>query len=153
MLFLLVLAAQTLVVFRVAVVTAVPALRPAFEALCRPMGCVVGYERRAERLAVTASSLQATDAAAGYDGAPVRLVLGVTLRNRYLHPQPWPALMLELRDFSDTVVARRALMPDEYLPEALTAQPLGAGAEAALSIPLTVTGVRISGYQVDAFHP
>jgi len=144
---------QTLMVFRVAIATEAPMLRPLLETLCRPLGCVVGYERRAERLAVTASSLQAAHADAVAEDAPARLVLGVTLRNRYLYPQPWPALMLSLRDFSDTVVARRALLPDDYLPKAMAAQPLGAGAEASLSIPLTVTGVRISGYQIDVFYP
>jgi len=147
----LVLAVQTLVTFRVSVASAAPALRPALQTLCQVLACELGYERRAERLAITASSLQPTHAG-GADGT-VRLVLNVTLRNRYLHPQHWPALMLELRDFSDTVVVRRALLPDEYLTRSQGAQPLGAGAEIALTIPLTVTGVSLSGYQVQAFYP
>jgi len=144
---------QTLVVFRVTVVTAAPRLRPALETLCRPLACVVGYERRAEHLAITATSLQSIDTGTIVEDASASLSLGVILRNRYQHPQSWPALLLELRDFSDTVVVRRALLADEYVPEAMAAQPLGAGTEVRLSIPLTVTGVRISGYQVSAFYP
>lgn len=150
---LIVLALQALVVFRVSVATAMPSLRPTLEALCRPLGCAVGYERRAERISITASSLQPAQAGPAADDAPARLMFSVTLRNRYLHPQPWPALMLDLRDFSDTVVVRRALLPAEYLPADTAARPLGAGAEVSLTIPLTVTGARVSGYQVDTFHP
>ena len=147
---LLLLAVQALVVFRVSLAIAMPVLRPTLEALCQPLNCVVSHERRAEQLTVMASSLQPTAA----DSAdPSRLSLSVTLRNRGQHAQPWPALMLDLRDFSDTLVTRRALLPAEYLPPALAGQPLAAGAEVGLSIPLTVSGARVSGYRVTTFHP
>jgi len=144
---------QALWVFRVNVVTAAPVLRPAFESLCQTLGCTVGYERRIERLTIAASSLQTAHDDGTLKAGADRLILGVSLRNRALSAQPWPALMLELRDFADTVVVRRALLADEYLPETMADRVLGAGKEVSLSIPLAVTGVTISGYQIDAFYP
>jgi len=144
---------QALWVFRVNVVTAAPMLRPAFESLCQTLGCTVGYERRIERLTIAASSLQTAHDDGTLKTGTDRLMLRVSLRNRALSAQPWPALMLELRDFADTVVVRRALLADEYLPETMSDRVLGAGKEVSLSIPLVVTGVTISGYQIDAFYP
>jgi len=157
---LLALAAQALWVWRVQLVAAVPSLRPVLERLCQPLACTVGYARHIDRLVITASALQTEpvthpSAQPGTPpGAPARLRLTATLQNRHTQPQHWPALMLELRDFSDTVVVRRALAPEEYLAPAALAQPLGPGVSIQLSVPLTVTGVKdINGYQIRPFYP
>jgi len=155
------LAAQLLVVYRTAIAAALPAVRPALALLCRPLGCEVGYERRAERISIMSSSLQpggagpAANATASGGVAPGagRLVLNVVLRNRYDRPQPWPALMLDLRDLSDTVVVRKVLLPRDYLPPAALAQPFGAGAEISLAVPLEVAAGNVNGYQLDKFFP
>jgi len=149
----LALAGQTLWVWRVNLAAAVPSLRPVLERLCQPFACTIGYARHIDRLVITASSLQTEPAAPGRDGT-ARLRLAFTLHNRHDQPQHWPALMLELRDFSDTVVVRRALLPDEYVSPDAAAQPLAANTEIKLSVPLTVTGVKdINGYQLHPFYP
>jgi len=148
----LALVGEALWVFRTNLAAAVPSLRPVLERLCQPLACTVGYARHIEHLTITASSLQTEPAA--QPGGAARLQLGFTLRNRHTQPQHWPALMLELRDFSDTVVVRRALLPDEYLSPDAAAHPLAAGAEVKLSVPLTVAGVKdINGYQIRPFYP
>lgn len=81
------------------------------------------------------------------------LALRVTLRNRAKHPQPWPALELSLTDFSETVVARRVLLPSTYLPPQQLADPIPAGQERSLRIPIDTTEARASGYRVAAFFP
>ncbi|WP_235610736.1 DUF3426 domain-containing protein [Bordetella sp. H567] len=148
---LIALGLQCLYIYRTAIATAVPALRPALEAACAPLGCQVGYARRLERISITASSLQPQSNAAPDDGS-MRLTLRVTLRNRYDKPQPWPALMLQLSDLSDTVVARKVLLPENYLPPG-TRGPFPAGGEQTLSVPLQVDGLHVNGYQLDKFFP
>lgn len=100
-------------------------------------------------------SAQASNAAATSSATPGarHLALRVTLRNRAKHPQPWPALELSLTDFSDTVVARRVLLPSTYLPPQQLADPIPAGQERSLRIPIDTTEARASGYRVAAFFP
>lgn len=148
---LIVLGLQCIYIYRTSIATAMPALRPALEAACAPLGCHVGYGRRLERISITASSLQPQSAAAQDDGI-MRLTLRVTLRNRYDKPQPWPALMLQLTDLSDTVVVRKVLLPENYLPPG-TRGPFPAGGEQILSVPLQVEGLHVNGYQLDKFFP
>jgi len=149
---LLALAGQALWLFRTDLAAAVPSARPLLEALCQPLACTVGYARHPDLWVVTASSLQTEPIT--QPGEATRLRLNVTLHNRHTQAQHWPALMLELRDFSDTVVVRRALLPDEYLSSPNTpTQPLAAGTPAQLSVTLTVSGVQVNGYQVHPFYP
>jgi hypothetical protein len=149
---LLALALQCIYIYRTSIATAVPALRPAFESVCAQIGCQVGYARRLERISITASSLQPQSGAAASDDGRMRLVLTVTMRNRYDKPQPWPALMLQLTDLSDTVVVRKVLLPENYLPPG-TQGFFPAGGEQSLSVPLQVDGLRVNGYQLDKFFP
>jgi predicted Zn finger-like uncharacterized protein len=148
---LIVLGLQCIYIYRTPIATAIPALHPAFEAACAQLGCQLGYARRLERISITASSLQPQSGAASDDGL-MRLTLTVTLRNRYDKPQPWPALMLQLTDLSDTVVVRKVLLPENYLPPG-TRGPFPAGGEQSLSVPLRVDGLHVNGYQLDKFFP
>ena len=147
------LVVQAVYVYRTAIATEVPALRPVLQAACTAIGCEVGYARRIERISITGSSLQppAAEAGAPADGR-TRLLLTVTLRNRYDKPQPWPALVLELTDLSDTVVVRKIITPDIYLPPG-TEGPFPAGGERTLAVPVQTTGVQVNGYQLDRFFP
>jgi predicted Zn finger-like uncharacterized protein len=151
---LIVLGVQWVYVYRTAIVAAVPALRPGLQSVCDTLGCQVGYARRIERISITSSSLQppANAGAGAAEGGPSRLVLAVTLRNRYDKPQPWPALVLQLTDLSDTVVVRKVLRPEDYLP-AGAAGAFAAGAEQSISVPIQVSGIQVNGYQLDKFFP
>lgn len=145
---------QLLYAYRTPIATSVPALRPVLELACKPLDCTVGYARRIERIAISASSLQPPSGAAGAseDGRS-RLVLNVTLRNRFDKPQPWPALVLQLTDMSDTVVARKVLLPRDYLAPQQAGGPFAAAGEAQISVPVEVTGLQVNGYQLDKFFP
>lgn len=151
---LLALGAQLVFAYRTSIAIAAPALRPALTTLCQAVGCTVGYARRIERISIVSSSLRPPAGAAAQtagDGRS-RLVLTVVLRNRYDKEQHWPALMLDLTDLSDTVVARKAILPEAYLP-AGTKGPLGPGAEITLTVPIQVAGLQVNGYQLDKFFP
>ena len=147
---LIALGLQLLYAYRVDIANSVPALRPALEAACRSMGCTVGYARRLERIAISASSLQPPPGAAAIDDGRSRLVLNLMLRNRYDKPQHWPALVLDLTDLSDTVV-RKVLRPEDYLTPEQLRGPFGPAGELKISVPIEVAGVQVNGYQLDKF--
>jgi predicted Zn finger-like uncharacterized protein len=150
---LLALAGQLAYVYRTPIAIAAPVLRPAFNMLCQSTGCTVGYARRIERIFIESSSLRPPPGAsqAGDDGRS-RLILAAVLRNRFDKAQEWPALTLSLTDMSDTVIARKIIRPEDYLPAGSTG-PMGAGAEVTISVPITVSGLQVNGYQLDKFFP
>ena len=151
---LLALALQLVFVYRSAIATAAPAMRPLLTSLCEPLGCEVGYARRIERIFITSSSLQPPRGQAGApDDDRSRLVLRASLRNRYDKPQHWPALLLDLTDISDTVVVRKVLQPADYLPEGRIQGPFEPGAEINIAVPIEVAGAHVNGYQLDKFFP
>ncbi len=151
---LLALGLQLVYVYRGSIATNAPMLRPVLELACKPLHCSVGYVRRLERIAIISSSLRTPQgAAASAAEGRLPMVLNVVMRNRYDKPQPWPALVLELTDISDTVVARKVLMPQDYLDPAQAGGPFGAGAEVSLAVPIEVHGINVNGYQLDKFFP
>jgi hypothetical protein len=152
---MLLLLAQALYVYRSQVALAVPVLRPWLEQACGFLHCKVPYARDITRIAITGSSLKTADAAPVPDAgeAPQHFILHVTLRNASGQPQEWPMLVLDLKDASGTQLVRRNLSAADYLGVAAAAQPFPARSEALLRIPLTLSGVRINGYQLDLFFP
>ena len=159
-LLLVLLAAQAVYVYRADIARLLPALRPALERACEPLRCRVPYARDIARIAITGSALKAadTDAAAGgpADGqAPEEqhFVLHATLRNQAEQPQEWPTLVLDLKDAAGTLLVRRHLSPADYLGPARAAGPFAARGEVLVRVPLTLSGVRINGYQLDLFYP
>jgi predicted Zn finger-like uncharacterized protein len=148
----LVLAAlQAVYVYRNDIASRFPAMRPALAMGCERLHCDVAYERRIERISVMSSSLRPPPGPAA-DGHS-KFVFRAVIRNRYDNPQPFPALVLELTDFSDTVVARKVLQPELYVPAAQRGKPFEAGADVSLEIPIDVTGLAVNGYQLDKFFP
>jgi predicted Zn finger-like uncharacterized protein len=174
---------QSIWIYRTELATWFPSMRPALEKACVQLDCTVGYPRDPRQLTIESSALEtwtpeaanagdgaspsSTGAAAGTSDTVTigpsatssatpgvrHLALRVTLRNRAKHPQAWPALELSLTDFSDTVVARRVLLPSTYLPPQQLADPIPAGQERSLRIPIDTTEARASGYRVAAFFP
>ncbi|GGX27790.1 hypothetical protein GCM10007242_37580 [Pigmentiphaga litoralis] len=165
---------QSIWIYRTELATWFPSMRPALEKACVQLDCTVGYPRDPRQLTIESSALETWAPEAANAGAAAgtsdtstigpsatssatpgvrHLALRVTLRNRAKHPQAWPALELSLTDFSDTVVARRVLLPSTYLPPQQLADPIPAGQERSLRIPIDTTEARASGYRVAAFFP
>ncbi|MGX5659413.1 zinc-ribbon and DUF3426 domain-containing protein [Castellaniella ginsengisoli] len=160
LLLLLLLAAQAVYVYRADIARMIPALRPVLERACEPLRCRVPYARDIARIAITGSALKAAETAAASsrpaDGqAPEEqhFVLHATLRNQSEQPQEWPTLILDLKDVAGTLLVRRNLSPAEYLGPARAAEPFAARGEVLVRVPLTLSGVRINGYQLDLFYP
>ena len=150
----LVLAAQFLFVYRSPLANMAPQLRPLLVQLCEPLGCEIGYARHIDRISIASSSLQPPAGQAGVSsGATSKLVLRASLRNLHDQPQPWPALRLDLSDLSDTVVIRKVLLPETYLPKGQAQPPFEAGAEINITVPIEVNGPRVTGFQLHKFFP
>ena len=148
----LVLLAQLAYVYRNELVTRVPSLLPLARAACEPLKCAVSFVRHLERITLEATSLE--QAPGGQEeGQQSTLALKFSMRNRYDKIQPWPHLSLELRDASGTPVIRKVVPPEQYLPQHLVGRPFAANQEIHIHLPVTVSGLQISGFQLYSFFP
>jgi predicted Zn finger-like uncharacterized protein len=107
---LLALGAQALYFFRGELSAQYPALRPTLAALCAMAGCTVALPQRPDKINIEASDLQAPDPA-----HPGLIVLTATLRNHAGIDVGYPALDIVLTNTKDHTVARRIVLPAEYL--------------------------------------
>lgn len=146
------LVVQLAYVYRNDLATSVPALRPALESLCAKLKCEVSLKRHLERISVSVIAFE-RQAGSGPEAQSASMSLKFSLRNRMNQAQPWPHLSLELADASGTVVLRKRLSPDEYLPKAFLDKPFGPNQEVSLALPVTVTGLQINGYTLKPFFP
>lgn len=168
-LLVLVFVAQLVYVYRGRVAQFAPSARPWLEQACVSLHCRVPYARDIGKIVITGSALKVDDAAPstaapasgpagasasqGAPGTEQHFVLQVTMRNQLGQAQEWPTLVLDLKDGSGTLLLRRNLSPAEYLGPTMAGQPFAARSDALLRVPLTLSGVRINGYQLDLFFP
>ncbi len=143
---------QLAYIYRNDLATHFPSLRPALESLCGKLKCEVSLRRHLERISVSVVSFE-RQSGGSQEGKAVEMTLRFSLRNRFNQAQPWPDLSLELTDASGTVVLRKRLRPNEYLPAALVDKPFAASQEVNLVLPVTVTGLQINGYTLKPFFP
>ena len=147
---LVALAAQAAHYFRTEVAVLVPETRPYLAQACAVLKCELKLPRRPKLMAIESSDLQA-------DGRRDNvIVLNAVLRNQAQFAQEYPALELTLTDERDEAVARRVLMPADYLaglPADQIARGIGAGAEAALRVYFDTGGLRAIGYRMYLFFP
>lgn len=148
----LVFAAQLVYVFRVQLAESMPTLRPGLERMCTALDCTVAYARKLDMIVVTQSSLQHDPAATDTDGNSA-VLLQLTLRNAYEGPQEWPTLVLDLKDFSGALIARKHLPKSVYLPADVVDMPFPALSERLIALPLTMQGLKVNGYQLTTFFP
>ena len=145
-----VLAAQAVHYIRTEIAVLVPETRPYLAAACAALKCDLKLPRRPKQMAIESSDLQA-------DGRRDSvIVLNAVLRNQAQFAQEYPALELTLTDERDEAVARRVLMPAEYLaglPAEQIARGIGAGADAALRVHFDTGGLRAIGYRMYLFFP
>ena len=139
--------AQLLYVYRVQIVSQIPLLRPVFERSCATLSCKVPYERRLDQIRVQASALHKAA------NQPGQSTLGFTLRNEFERPQEWPTLVLDLKDFSGALIARRNLAPDQYLAPERHEPAFAARSEIIVRLPLNTGQLQVNGYQISPFFP
>ena len=149
----LVFVLQSVYVFRVQLAENVPALRPALERMCTAFNCTVAYSRQPDMIVITQSALQQEPAGSDDDNGSDTVVLQLTMRNVHDGPQEWPTLVLELKDFSGALIARKNLPKSTYLSPEMVDAPFPANSEHKVVLPLMMQGLNVNGYQLTAFFP
>jgi predicted Zn finger-like uncharacterized protein len=143
-----ILVSQLVFHFRSDIAIAAPSLRPALEALSSALASEMPLPRQAALVSIETSDLQ-VDA-----GAQQLLALQATLRNRAAYAQAYPALELTLTDTHDKAIARRVLMPDDYLPAPLVEdKAFPANAYVDLRLWLETGDLAAAGYRLYVFYP
>ena len=141
---LLALAAQISHHFRDLIAARWPQSKTILVSACAWVPCQVGLPRRIDDLAVESTSL--THTIPGSDA----FKLSVSLKNRGRLTVALPSIDLSLTDASGQLVARRALAPIDF---AASPAGLDAGADTTLSLMLTSSDKKVSGYTVEVFYP
>jgi len=145
----LLLAGQILYIYRTSLAAHYPATRPVLESLCALAGCVVGLPRAADQLVIEASDLQAIDLA-----KPNLIQLSATVRNLAPFEIAYPAIEVTLTDPQDRPLARRILLPEQYLARKPQADSgLRAGGDFSIRLTLDTTELRPVGYRLYLFYP
>ena len=147
---LLALAAQAALHFRTELAVLLPELRPQLQLVCAALRCELRLPRRPRQMAIESSDLQAEGSRDNV------IVLNAVLRNQAQFAQEYPALELTLTDERDEAVARRVLLPADYLTGAAAVQiarGIAPGSDAALRIYFDTSGLRAVGYRMYLFFP
>jgi hypothetical protein len=141
-----VLLAQSVVALRNRLAADYPALKPALQALCAPLGCAVELPRQIDALAIEQGELQTL--------APNTFSFVTVLRNQSRSVQAWPHIELVLNDAADKPVLRRVFAPRDYLANpADAASGFGPRSEQSVKLYFELDGVKASGYHIAIFHP
>jgi predicted Zn finger-like uncharacterized protein len=144
----LLLVGQLVFHFRTDIAISVPLLQPPLAMLSDVLGTDVPLPRRVEMLSIEASDLQVDQE------RKQLLALQVTLRNRATYAQAYPVLELTLTDTNDRIVARRLLLPDEYLSAAaLAEQAFPASADVDVRLWIETREIAAAGYRLYLFYP
>ncbi|WP_420996428.1 DUF3426 domain-containing protein [Cupriavidus sp. 30B13] len=126
-----------------------PLLRPAFEALCAPLGCEVAPWRDIDALRIESSQLQKQDEESD------AYLLAVTMRNQSRATVALPAIELVMTDLQDQLLLRKVLQPADYLEPAQKAFAT-LGLRAGTELPVRVrfrTQQAAANYRVLIFYP
>ncbi|QBE64458.1 DUF3426 domain-containing protein [Pseudoduganella lutea] len=140
-----VLLGQTVFTLRNGLAADYPAMKPALQALCAPLGCTVELPRRIDALAIEEGELQTL--------APDTYSFITVLRNQSRSVQAWPHIELVLNNGADKPVLRRVFAPRDYLGKGALAQGFRPRSEQAVKLYFKLDGLRASGYRIAIFHP
>jgi predicted Zn finger-like uncharacterized protein len=143
---------QLAYVYRNDLATSIPSLKPALGTLCESMKCEVSLVRHLDRITIEGSSLERPNELQA-EGRAAVMILAFSMRNRLTQPQPWPHLLVELKDASNTAVVRKRLSPVDYLPTQFKDKPFQPNQELNLRLPIEVTGLQITGFQLTRYFP
>ncbi|TCV86372.1 DUF3426 domain-containing protein [Sulfurirhabdus autotrophica] len=121
--------------------------------LCNHLDCPGKHDllKYSDNISIESSELQADPT------RPTVVVLNAVLRNRAKFPQDYPRLELSLTNTEDTVTARRAFAPADYLPPKISkadiAKGMKAGSEVTVKLYLDTHDLKAVGYRLYIFYP
>ena len=143
----LLLAGQVLYQYRSELSAHFPVTKPLLAQLCAWAGCAVPPLQQPAALNIEASDLQVVDKA-----QPHLVQLTATLRNRAAIDVGYPAFDLVLTDNREHALARRVIVPADYLPSANIANAanatIAANAETTLRIDMDISGLPAAGFRL-----
>jgi len=143
----LALAIQVVYAYRSDLARLAPRTRPAFEAACHRLGCTIPLPSEAGLISIESSELAAERGATGL------FTLTAVLRNRANFTQAHPALELTLTDTQDRPVARRVLLPKDYLDDRVARDAgFAANSEYSLKVHFDAAELPAAGYRLYAFY-
>jgi hypothetical protein len=115
---------------------------------CKTIGCRIELPAQPGAVSIESSELQ--PAADGKD----TLVLNLLLRNHSASAQAWPNIELTLKDEGKVPVARRVLLPAQYLATpAAAAAGFAANSEQSIKVSFDVSPLKPTDFQVYLFYP
>ena len=144
---LMLLAVQSVLLFRHSVVQWLPASQPFYTSLCARLGCDMPLPTEAALIAIASSDLHPDERRSGL------FMLRTTIENRARFDQALPHLELTLTDARDRAIARRVVAPEEWMPSASKGEPFPAGRQIETTIPFMAASLQPIGYRVYAFYP
>jgi predicted Zn finger-like uncharacterized protein len=141
----LVLAGQVVYHYRSELSAHFPVVKPALAQACAWARCRVPPLQQTASLTIEASDLQVADKA-----QPNLVQLTATLRNRAAIELGYPAFDLVLTDNREHALARRVILPTDYLPGPQAAQAaIAANAEITLRIDMDLGGLPAAGFRLN----
>lgn len=138
------LALQGVSLFRMELASRFPQIAPPLQALCGFLGCSLEPNEDPHDLAIADSDLRADPARAQV------VILSATVSNNAHDARAFPALELTLTDRQNRLLARRVILPNEYLKRAGKIPPR---AEVPLELTLNIGNLDAAGYQLYLFYP
>ena len=141
---LIMLAMQVVYHQRDSIAARSPTAAAVLNSACARWNCSIGPVRRIGELSIESSALSKVA------GKPQSMRFTMSLRNRGNTELAMPAVELNLTDAQGKLLARRALLPHDFLVDppvvdATTALPL--------QLVLSTGDVRVAGYTVELFYP
>jgi predicted Zn finger-like uncharacterized protein len=145
---LFVLALQAALLYRVELAVLYPESRPLLEEACNLIGCEIALPSKPELMSIESSDLHPDTS------QPGRLQLVATLKNRAPFAQAYPHLELTLTDTADQALARKVLVPSDYLSKDIKPQAgFAANKDLAVTLNLDAGSLPAAGYRLYLFYP
>lgn len=118
--------------------------RPALATLCNVLGCSLPPWREPQAFAMLDRDVRPVP------GAPGVLLAQATFRNEARWAQPWPVLMLTLKDADGRTLGARALRPAEYLPrDSAASATISPGQSAQVAIRVREPSANVVAFSFD----
>lgn len=145
---LIVLALQGAFAFRNQLAAWFPQSKPMLAQMCAIAGCQVKLPAQIEMVTIESNELLALAA----DKHTFTLTL--LLRNHSTVTQAWPYIELTLNDANENALARRVLLPRDYLPPTQDGNKgFAANSEQPVKLNFELPQIKASGYRVYLFYP
>lgn len=145
---LLALTLQGAFAFRNQLAAWFPQTKPWLAQLCAVAGCQVRLPAQIEMVTIESNELQALAA------DKHTFTLSLLLRNHSTVTQAWPHIELTLNDANESALARRVLLPRDYLPPAQDgSKGFAANSEQPVKLNFELPQLKASGYRVYLFYP